>query len=155
MTEEAIMCTVAFKNKVFTAVRVDFVKNISSAVERVESLTNDYLSEYVSSLALECETVIVDTEIDIWKECFNKLHQWKPDFVTIWNIDFEMNKFLEACERANVDPATITSDPSVPNNRKHFRYKPGPTKKVTASGKVIPINMANRWNTVYTPASFI
>lgn len=154
MTEEAIMCTVAFKNKVFTVVRADFVKNISSVTQRVESLTNDYLSEYVNSLSLECETIIVDTEIDIWIESFKKLHEWKPDFVTIWNIDFEMNKFLEACERANVDPASITSDPSVPKNRRHFRYKPGPTKKVTASGKVIPINTANRWNTVYTPASF-
>lgn len=154
MTEEAIIASIVFENKVFTAVRSDYLKNISSPVERIDKLMNVYLGEYVTKLDLVCETVIVESEIDIWRECFKKAHEWKPDFLTIWNMDFEMVKLLEACERAGIDPSEITSDPSVPMSRRFFEYKPGPTKKVTASGKVIPVNVASRWNTVFTPSSF-
>ena len=68
--------------------------------------------------------------------------------------DYEMSRFIEACERANTNPAVIFTDPSVPKEYKYFNYKRGPAQKVTASGKITPIPPAARWHTVYCPASF-
>lgn len=152
--EEIMMATVTMDNKVFTALRTDAVKGVVDPIRKIDAKMNTYLGEYVEKRKLVCETVLVENELDVVFACINKAHEWKPDFLAIWNTDFEMTKILDACDRARVDPKNIFSDPSLPANLRYFKYKQGPSKKVTASGKVIPINPANRWHTVYAPSSF-
>ena len=103
---------------------------------------------------VDWQYVIVDTEVDIVKETIAKAHEWKPDFLEIWNINFDMPKIIKACERAGVNPKDIFSDPAVPKEYRFFKYKEGTKIKKMASGKESSINMADQWHTVMTPASF-
>jgi hypothetical protein len=113
-----------------------------------------YLNKYMLSRNLQIELYVADSEIDIFKMSFKRAHEWQPDFLAIWNLNYDIPKIMEACGRAKIDPKYLFSDPSLPNNLKKFKYLPGPTKKTTASGKVIPINPAAQWHTVVAPASF-
>jgi DNA polymerase elongation subunit (family B) len=115
---------------------------------------NDIIVNLIEKRGIEWELLIVDKEIDIVIECFKRAHEWKPDFVAIWNIDFDIPFVMGACDRAGVDPRDIFSDPSVPEAYRYFKYKQGPKKKKMASGKEMPIKPADQWHTVYTPASF-
>lgn len=153
-TEQTLMATLTFKNKVFTAVQADFVSGISHVIDRVAAKMDEYLSEYVTKRNLQCETVICNSEIDVIRAVLNKAHEWRPDFLAIWNMDFDIPKILEGCERANVPPEDIFSDPSVPKAFRQFKYRQGPKKKVTASGKVVPINPAAQWHVVHATSSF-
>ena len=172
-TEEIQMATLSSKTRVYTAIHKDFVKGYSNVVPRLQALLQKYLSkmkmmrkdpadgkmkevevDVLAERGIEWVVEIVDSEIDIIKRVFEEAHEWKPDFLAIWNIDFDIQKVIKACERAGVDPATVLSDPSVPPEYKFFRYKQGPKKKVTASGIVTPIKPSAQWHTVYCPASF-
>jgi hypothetical protein len=167
-TEEINMATLSFGKKVFTAVQKSFVEGLSNVQERAHETFKKYLSaidmkdkkgepitvDVIEKRGLEWELVIVDREIDVIVECMKKAHEWKPDFVAIWNIDFDMQMMVKACERAGYDPAHIFSDPSVPPAFRHFKYKQGQKQKKTASGKLTPIKPADQWHSVFTPSSF-
>lgn len=173
-TEEINMATLSFGKKVFTAVQKSFVEGLSNVQERADIAFDKYLSaidmkmkkgvpssdgeptvvNVIELRGLQWELVIVDSEIDVITECMKKAHEWKPDFVAIWNIDFDMQMMTKACERANYDPAHLFSDASVPQAWRHFRYKQGLKQKRTASGKVTPIKPADQWHSVFTPSSF-
>jgi hypothetical protein len=153
-TEEIVMATLSMKKRVVTAVTERFLQGHSDVINRLKALMNKYLGDVVAKREIEWEIVIVKDELQVVTTCFDRAHQWKPDFVAIWNIDFDMQKVLKALERRAVNPADIFSDPSVPPEYRHFRYKQGPKMKVTASGKKTPIKPSAQWHTVYCPASF-
>lgn len=153
-TEEIIMATVTFKEVVYTVVSKSYLDGIADTHSRVEIAMEKYLSEYVSDRKIKSEMVIVDREIDIVRLSINKCHELQPDFLAIWNLNFDVPKILKACEKANVDPAEIFSDPIIPKEYRSFKYIQGKSQKVTASGKVTPIKPSAQWHTVVTPASF-
>jgi hypothetical protein len=173
-TDEINMATLSFGKKVFTAVQKSFVEGLSDVPHRAKEAFNKYLGaiemkmkkgkpnsdgelqtvNVVEMRGLEWELVIVEKEIDVIVECMKRAHEWKPDFVAIWNIDFDMQMMIKACERAGYDPAHIFSDPSVPHDWRHFKYKQGQKQKKTASGKITPIKPADQWHSVYCPSSF-
>lgn len=157
-TKEIIMLTLTFKNKddirLLSVINENFVSGIANAKDQIRNKTVTYLKEYIDRLNLKMEEILVSSEIDIVKTTFQYLHNWKPDFCAIWNIDFDIQRIIEACERASIDPKYIISDPLVPNDLKFFKYVQGPKKKVTASGKEFPIKPANQWHSVSCPCSF-
>ncbi len=153
-TNEIIMATVIFKNKCFTAIKEDIVKGFSNPIEQIQMRARKYISDSIAKHDLTLEFYIAKDVIDLLKAVFSKIHQWKPDFLAIWNMDFDITKVLEACEKYSVDPKDILCDPEIPKEFRICRYKPGPSKKVTASGLVKPINPANRWHTLYLSASY-
>jgi hypothetical protein len=167
-TNQVIMATLSMGKKVFTAVQKDYLEGTADAERRGHEALYKYLSKMevtdkdgkteivnlIEKRGIEWELLIVDREIDVVLECMKRAHAWKPDFVAIWNIDFDIPFIVGAVERAGMDPAEVFSDPSVPKEYRYFRYKQGPKKKKMASGKEMPIKPADQWHTVYCPASF-
>lgn len=153
-TDEIIMLTIYYKGLCITYITEYCVKNFHDVQERVDALMKKYLGEYVNKFNIKSDLVVCADEITVLQKAFEKIHEIKPDFCAIWNLDFEINKFIMACARAMVDPKTIFSDPSIPREYQYFEYIQGPNQKVTASGKITPIPPAARWHTVYCPASF-
>jgi hypothetical protein len=167
-TDEIIMATVSFGSKVFTAVQKSTLEGQSNAIPRLHALMEKYMGamertkedgtveivNVIKKRGIEWEVIIVDNEVDIIRECFKRAHEWKPDFMAIWNIDFDMPKMVNTLLKNNVEPKDIFSDPKVPENFRHFYYKQGQKQKVTASGLVTPIKPPAQWHTVFCPASF-
>lgn len=153
-TEEITMATFSFGEICFTAVQKSFLKNVNSPEIEISNNTNKYLEEYISKRNIKPKLVIVESEIDVLIEVFKVIHESKPDFLSIWNMKFDIGKILEACDRANYPVEHLMSDPSVPNEYKYFKFILGPNQKKTASGLVMPIKPAAQWHTVKCPASF-
>lgn len=157
-TEEIIMGTLSFQKRVFTAIaKVYLEQKLADGIDVLAELhkkLHHYLGPYVEKRQIEWEVIIVDHEYQIVEECFKRAHAWQPDWVAVWNIDFDMQKSIRALEKAGIHPKDVFSDPRVPKHFRHFRYKQGSNQKVTASGKVTPIKPAAQWHTVYCPASF-
>ena len=152
--EEIIMLTLYYRNQCITAVTEDAVKRYHDVQTKVKTLMRKYLGEYIDKYNIEEELIICPSEIDVIKAIFEKAHELKPDFMAIWNLDFDVTKLITACEKAMVEPKFIFSDPSIPDSYKYFDYVRGPSQKVTSSGKITPIPPAARWHTVRCPASF-
>lgn len=167
-TNEVMMATLSMGSRVYTAVQKRFVQGYSNVEPRLQELLVKYLGHmesakkdgsieavnYIEKRGIQWVVELVDSEVDVVKECFKRAHEWKPDWVAIWNIDFDVPRIAAALEKHGIDPADVFSDPAVPRQYRHFEYKQGPKKKVTASGKVMPIKPAAQWHTVYCPSSF-
>lgn len=153
-TGEIIMATAIYKDQSFTAIKKEFLQGFSNPIDQLQACARKYISETMVKHNLKLEFYLAEDVIDLLKAVFNKVHQWQPDFLAIWNMDFDITKVLEACEKHSVDPKDILCDPSIPKEFRVCRYKQGPSKKVTASGMVKPINPASRWHTLYLSASF-
>lgn len=104
---------------------------------------------------IEFKSFEVETDFLVWKNVFKTLHEWQPDILSIWNIVFEMGKFLECCQREEVDPADLVCDPRIPQEYRRFKWIPGKAEKRMAGGRVMPIKPANRWNWVDAPSPFV
>lgn len=103
---------------------------------------------------VDFEFKFVENGGDVAFEMLQKSHQWQFDIMAIWNMDFDVPKMNEALEKYGYNLAKVWSDPKVPAKYQHFKYIQGPSQKITASGKTMSLAPAERWHTVYTPASF-
>jgi hypothetical protein len=121
---------------------------------RLQLLLTKYLDEYVVKRGIKWEVEILSDDVNCIVNCIKKAHEWKPDFMAIWNMNFDIPKVIEALQRKGIDPKDVFSDPCVPLDYRFFHYKQGPNQKVTASGKVTPIPPAAQWHTVFCPSSF-
>lgn len=153
-TNEIIIASVVFKNQVFTSVTKDFVKGIAQVDTLFHSMVDKYIGDYITKRNATVKLHIADHPVDMIRAVFNQIHEWKPDLLAIWNMDFDIPRVIELLEKYNVDPADIFCDPIVPKEYRLFKYKQGRKKKITASGKVVPINPANQWHTLYCSASY-
>lgn len=153
-TELLIMATITYQNKCFTAILEDFVAGYSQVKEQLLAKARQYISEHLDKHGMTPVFYIAKDHVDLIKAVFNELHTWQPDFLAIWNMNFDIPHVLKALEHYGVDPREILCDPSLPKEYRICRYKQGPNKKVTASGRVIPISPASQWHTLFLTASF-
>jgi hypothetical protein len=153
-TNEIIMATLSYRDRVFTAVQKSYFDGLLDVENRMKQIFDQYIGDVYADRKIKWELKIVDREIDVVVDCMNKAHEWKPDFVAIWNIDFDLSKMRAAIARAGYKDEDVFSDPTVPLEYRHFYYKQGQNMKVTASGKRMPIPPQAQWHTVFCPASF-
>lgn len=153
-TEEINMATVIFKRDIFITITEDFMRGINNPVEAIQQSARRYIGEYLDKHQMTIHVHLAKNVVEVIGHSFSKVHELKPDWLAIWNMDFDIPKILENLERYGEDPRDYLCDPMVPKQVRVCRYKQGPKKKVTASGKVIPINPAAQWHTLICTASF-
>lgn len=153
-TERPILMALTFKDQVYMCATKFFVGQDVRFLDKLSKAVNKYLEKYTTDRNIHYTLEIVDTPGEGVKRCFQKAHEWKPEFVTVWNIDFDIPKCVKALEEEGIDPAQVFSDPSVPERYKFFRYKQGNATKKTASGRIDSIHPAERWHVAECPATF-
>lgn len=153
-TNDPIMATITFKNKLIFSVTKSFVQGISNIEELYRKAVRKYIGEYIDKHNIQIEFYLADSPVDLIRKCFERIHEWKPDFLAIWNMDFDIPRIIDTLVKYDVDPIDVLPDPNLPRDLRICKYKQGPKKKVTASGKVIPINPAAQWHTLELTASF-
>lgn len=153
-TEEIIMLSLTMGSKAKLVVVRDFLSDILHPEERIQQAFTKYLGEIQQARQIQLEVEFVKNAGDCVASILETAHQWKPDFVAIWNMNFDVPKMVSALEKYNYSPAEVFSDPKVPAKYKQFKYIEGPKQKVTSSGKVFPLHPAEQWHTAHFPASF-
>jgi len=165
ITDTLIVISVSMEDKIYTIINksmlTDTIANDDSLeklnkdfIPKLEYLYNKYIPENTLAAKAKREFVIVDNELDCVKLAFKKLHEWKPDIATAWNMTYDIGKIVRILEKNNVNPKDIFSDPSVPDELKHFKFKEGASQKVTESGKFKPVSIEEQWHTYLAPAYF-
>lgn len=154
--EKIIMQAVTMKDRVFLVIVKSFFDgwDLDKVHVQLQEALQKYMGEVVAKRGIKMEVLFVDHEGDVAHEILQKCHQWKPDFLSFWNMDFDIQHMEQALVRRGYDPAKSWSDPSVPKRYQSYAYKQGPSQKKTASGKTMPLSPAERWHSVYAPTSF-
>jgi hypothetical protein len=150
-TQEIIIATIAYKNRIYTRVSKNWAGRVSNLENRVKQAIELYLPKYKDS---PLDFKVCNTEPELIESIFKVAHTLKPDFLAIWNMDFDIPKVLERLDYHGKNPVDYLADPEIPRPYRICRYKQGIKKKVTASGVVKPINPALQWHTLILTASF-
>lgn len=151
---QVMICGITFKERIFVSVQKAFVAGYTNVEQRIQDLAQKYLGDLLKARNAKIELKLCDSEIEVVKSCMDKAHEWKPDWLSAWNMEFDIDKVVDACARANVRVEDILSDPSVPKEFRYFRFKKGAAKKTAASGRVLNFKPSQRWHTVFCPSSF-
>lgn len=158
---DPIYVAVTFKDKAVMAVTDRFLDrcegwNLSN--DEFPAMMKEYfhkrLPEVVKDRKIELEVVHSPTPLEAIEHVIGRCHEWMPDFLSIWNINFDIPKILDAIEKWGGNVNDIFSDPRVPREFRNVWYKEGPAKKVTANGREEALHWVDRWHTLYCPASF-
>lgn len=153
-TKETIVSTLSMKTKVVTAVRKSFVEGQANVIERLQVLAQKYLGDVIKARGIEIEFKICDTELETCMWTMKHAHEWSPDFVTGWNLLYDVQQLEAACTRASVDIRDYMSDPKVPKDYRAWKVTEGPASRETASGVWMSYQPAQRWHKFYNTASF-
>lgn len=153
--QEATMVSISMKGRLATFITKDYLKGFSDPIPQIEALTQKYLGDVIAARGIKPETYIVEDYIDMWRQVFKMIHEWQPDILSIWNVLFELENLLAACEAQNIDIADIICDPRIPKAYRYFDFIKAPEIKKMASGKTMPQKPSQRWHKIKFPASFI
>jgi hypothetical protein len=152
--KDPIILTVTFKDKVFITVREDWIAGIAMPKETILKAMHQHLSKYIEERNITFEILITPSMSDMCVKVIEKCHEWQPDFVTFWNMDFDMTVMLDVLQANGVNLADLFSDPRVEPDYRYFNYRRGPSVKQKADGTIENLASYDRWHVVEHPASF-
>ena len=150
-TQEIILISAVYENRVYTAILKKFVSRVANLEMRLRKAYSEVLKDHSDKVL---EFGVFDDEIELLTKYFEVVNKWAPDFLAIWNMNFDIPHILSRIKYHRVDPRDVICDKSIPYNFRVCKYKQGITKKVTASGVVKPINPSLQWHTLVATTSF-
>lgn len=156
MDGEIICMSVTFKDKAYIAYLRKWVSDIEDVKgETFKEIQNiPEVKALFEGRGIKLEVEVVETPANVVIECIRRLHDWKPDFFSFWNMDFDMSKIIACLDYYGIDKAEVFSDPSLPSHYKHFHYKQDLGSNVSVSGVNKTKDPSDQWHWVTAPASF-
>ena len=146
--------SISMNDKIYTAINKKYLTGQKNVEKQLRYMFEKHIPKTKITKDIKIEYEILDNEMQLIKGTLKKAHEWKPDFIAIWNLDYDIPYMLKVCKRYGVDPKDIFSDPTLPENLRYFKYKEGQKKRVTESGVFKPINPEEQWHVVDCPATF-
>ncbi len=121
------------ENKVYLTMKRSFMneerdgKRVDVKIEDVEAAAheiidplvsslfeaNDGLSAYKNKLPFEYHFHVGDTEVDMIRWIFGKMHESKTSFIGIWNLGFDIPEIIKVLKENNIPLEEIFADPSL------------------------------------------
>jgi len=153
--KRVIVMTITMKDKSYTTILKPWVDpERGETTKRINALYEKHVPKIPYTEGIKREYEYFDSEIQMVRALFNKLHSWQPDFVEVWNIGYDIPRIVKICDQAGVAPKDIFSDPFLEEQYRHFNYREGQTHKLTESGVFKPMDLHEQWHTVDCSASF-
>ena len=137
-SKSVIICTfIDHKGNTFVGIRKKFFAD--HTVEEVEKMWKEktepeFLSKltddpktgsrklYEESGGIKIVAQIFDEELDLLKWIFDCIHVSRPDFVTIWNMDYDIPYILERLNFRQADPRDVLCSPDIPKKYRQCTY---------------------------------
>lgn len=155
-TEEIIISTLTFKEKCWLGVTRGFFGNTPDEIirEKFFAMLFQLIPEVIAARNITVEFEIFDNAGQVAKRTLEKAHEYKPDFIEIWNLMFDIPKLTQALIKYGYNVEDVFSDPSVPAKYRFFKLREGKDKKTIHTGESKSVNPEQRWHVVECPATF-
>lgn len=164
-TEQIISGAIASGETVFIVVTAEFLGLKDVNKNNIEDLTQEqyrrfmaasdkHLKKHIADINLKVKLKIVPNAYQCARYVMLAAHKLMPDLLVFWNMQFDIEKMLDACKLANKCPTTIFCDPACPPEYRVFDWSPDELTKIKADGTVHRKHPAELWNVVTCPASF-
>lgn len=151
--EKPIMIALTFGNKRIISIVESFLEGMNDVEGKMRKLFTKYLSQYENP-DTELIIDIAKTPGNSIKNVIMKAHEWRPDIIAIWNINFDLPRMNDCLEKEGFSLADIYSDPSIPPIMRHAKYVRGNHQKKKSNGQITPIHWTEQWHVMECPSSF-
>lgn len=175
--DKIISGVLCMKDKAIITVDKSFLGDtLINFKDNVLRLINSELAEIIKERNIDFEIEICNRPSEQVIKIIKKAHEWCPDFVGVWNLNFDVKRMLKALKEDNIDPARVFSDPKLPREYQHFKYiQDSPFKRKTdetdnsevdedsndeepkeenKQQRQTPKHPADLWHTVIAPCGF-
>lgn len=153
-TEDIIMITFTFKKDVYLFVVEKWMSSIPNAAEKVEAAFQEHMADSIAKRGLNLHFKLVKSPALCVVGAIDAAHKHQPDFISIWNQNYDVPRMTDALVKEGFDPANIYSDPRVPRKYRFWEYKEGPKTRTKADGTTISLSAADRWHKPRSAASW-
>jgi len=160
-TGDITIITLTIGDEIFTVATPKIHRNNKNFADDVTKTLLENMPEIDSKIVefdkskLKINVLRASNEQHLIYSAFEKIHAWKPDILSIWNVTYDILKIEERSKLLGIDVDELFSDPSVPEELRRFKFKMGKDSRLTESGKYKPLGFHERWHTIYTPASYV
>lgn len=144
--------SITYKDRAFLCYTKKFMGTTQDADKKLRKAFTEYLGTYEESRKIKLEILEVETDTQVVIKLLEKVHEYAPDFVATWNINFDVPKMQRTLLRDGLDPAKYFSHPSVPQEFQYFEYIEGPANRVKDDGSVMTFSPHERWHSVIAPS---
>ncbi len=152
--KEILVVGLTFRSCVYVAINNKWIEDNQSSRDAIHNRFKYLLGTWVESRKLNLVVEFFDTPGQCCVGALKKAHELQPDYISIWNMDFDLPKIIATMEAEGINVADVMSDPRVPQQYRFYKYKRGNPQKKTQSGKVSAKHPADLWHTMYCPSSF-
>ena len=123
--------------QIFTAIHKKFLRdNTEEDIRRVliekRNVFRDQLNKEAravfDSIEFKYTFYISDNELNLIKWSFSNIHRLKPDFISIWNMGYDIPTTIERISFRGGNPAAIMCHPDVPERYRVCKFKPDTRK---------------------------
>jgi len=167
-TDEPIMVSVTMGDKKIIAIPEWWAKRIPNVEQTIREKFELYLTDITirdkETGKMEPRKLLEERgkELDIrvyenmgicTREVMREVHGWMPDFVAIWNIDFDLPRLMASCDKYNIPQEDVWCDPTVPDKYRKVWYKKAKLQRETNS-KIISQHPADLWHVLFTLSGF-
>ncbi len=153
-TNDIICITLSFKDKVVVAITKEFIGTIPDPINKLHLAATKHLKELIESRKMNIEFRILDNSALCCAHVFKRANEWKPDFIAIWNMNYDLPRIKKAVEAYGLRMEDLVSDEKVPVEFRKYNYVEGPAQKITSSGDVSTLAPYERWHVVYSTSSY-
>ena len=156
LTNELIILSIVSSD----TLKISLLKSYADRIPNLEQRLTEGLVKHIpefkdkQKILNNTEIRIFNTEVEMIKWIFHNANYMNIDFLTGWNIKYDITEMLERIYDAGLDPADIFHYDKIPSQYKYFRFKEGRSKKITEAGREIPLPPEEQWHTVKASTNY-
>lgn len=134
-TNQIIMISFLHDTTVHTAILRSFFyeenagKRIPIREDNLQSFIRENLKERTNGIDFTFDIKIFDGEIQLIAWIMQNIHRHRTDFISIWNMNFDIPKIIETIKRHKRNPIDFFHSPNIPDRLKCFNYHVDMQKK--------------------------
>ena len=110
-------------DKLYTAILSSFLADTPENRKELESTRIKYLDNVVPQMPSDVELEFFDTDIDVIRGVFRKIHQWKPDFLVAHSMRTDIGYPAKRFADNGLDFREVINDPDIPRNLWRYEFK--------------------------------
>jgi hypothetical protein len=143
-----------------TECRLVALKSYADRIPNLEDRMLDGLRKYIPDVPFKDTMLnnfhmeVFNTQVELIKYIFHHANYMNIDFLTGWNIKYDLTEILERLEDAGIEPAEVFHYDKIPTKYAYFKFKEGRSKKITEAGREIPLPPEEVWNFVTSTTNY-
>jgi len=156
ITNKIIILSLVTYKKGIIAILESYANRIPNLIPRLREGLEKHIPDvsFKKDILDNLTIKVFKTEVDIVKYVFKQANYMHIDFLTGWNIKYDINEIIDRLKEKNIEPKDVFHYDKIPSKYAYFSFKEGRSKKITEAGREIPLPPEEQWHTIKSTTNY-